>query len=65
MEATDSDDSSGVGSGTACQGQARFISKARQLEKLRSRLSSEKSDGMMPCSMVSACKGCSAGDVYL
>lgn len=55
----------GVGSGATCPDQRGFVSKARQLEKLRSRLDFEKKDGIMPCSMVSACKGCSATEVYM
>lgn len=66
VEAADSADSlSGVGSAATHPCQRRFVSKARQLEKLRSRLSLEKKNGMTPCCMVSACKGCDAGDVYL
>ena len=53
-------------SGTTRPAQRKFISKAKQLEKLRSRLSLEKKNGILPCSMVGACKGCSASnDVYL
>ena len=51
--------------GTTHPAQRNFVSKARQLEKLRSRFSLEKKNGMSPCSMVGACKGCSAGNVYL
>ncbi|KAF8138121.1 hypothetical protein EV363DRAFT_1427071 [Boletus edulis] len=51
--------------GTTRPAERRFVSKVRQLEKLRSRFSLEKKNGIMPCSMVGACKGCSAGNVYL
>ncbi|KAG8218326.1 hypothetical protein J3R82DRAFT_3940 [Butyriboletus roseoflavus] len=56
---------SGIDNGATCPAQWKFASRARQLEKLRSRFSLEKKDGITPCSTVSACKGCSAGDVYL
>lgn len=43
----------------------RYVSKDKQLEKLRSRLSHERRNGTGTCSMVSACKGCRADEVYL
>ncbi|KAL4075685.1 hypothetical protein J3A83DRAFT_4088091 [Scleroderma citrinum] len=43
----------------------RLVPRDKQLERLRSRLSLERSTGASSCSMVSACKGCRAGEVYL
>ncbi|KAG9317147.1 hypothetical protein JVU11DRAFT_1339 [Chiua virens] len=54
-----------VGNDATRPAQRGFVPKARQLEKLRSKISLEKKNGILPCSMVRACKGCSAGDVYL
>lgn len=66
VEAADSAASlSGIYNGATGPAQRRFVSKAKQLEKLRSRFSLEEKNGMTPCSTVSACKGCSARDVYL
>lgn len=56
---------SGIDNGANRPAKQRFVSRSRQLEKLRSRFSLEKKNGITPCSTVSACKGCSAGDVYL
>lgn len=66
VEAADSAASlSDIDNGVTRPVQWRFVSRAKQLGKLRSRFSLEKKNGMTPCSTVSACKGCSAGDVYL
>ncbi|KIJ70411.1 hypothetical protein HYDPIDRAFT_105122 [Hydnomerulius pinastri MD-312] len=43
----------------------RFVAKDKQLEKLRSRLSFERKNGIAPCSTVNACGSCKAGTVYL
>jgi hypothetical protein len=56
---------SDAGGSTPRLAERKFVSKNKQMEKLRSRLSFERRNGIAPCSMVSACKGCSAGDVYL
>ncbi|KIK99714.1 hypothetical protein PAXRUDRAFT_30357 [Paxillus rubicundulus Ve08.2h10] len=56
---------SDAGSSTPRPVERRFVSKDKQMEKLRSRLSFERRNGTTPCSMVSACKGCSPGGVYL
>jgi len=56
---------SGAGGHVPRATERRFVSRDKQLEQLRSRLSLEKSTGAGSCSMVSACKGCRAGEVYL
>ncbi|KAH7888077.1 hypothetical protein F5I97DRAFT_1936078 [Phlebopus sp. FC_14] len=43
----------------------KFVSKDKQLEKLRSRLSLEREYGDGLCSVVSPCKGCRVGEVFL
>ncbi|KAF9224338.1 hypothetical protein BS17DRAFT_703418 [Gyrodon lividus] len=56
---------SNAGNCTPRPAEWRFVSKDKQLEKLRNRLSFERKNGMVPCSTMSACKGCSAGDISL
>ncbi|KAG6333765.1 hypothetical protein ID866_5327 [Astraeus odoratus] len=65
LDMMESAPSSDTGDNVPRTTERRFVSRDKQLEKLRSRLSLEKFVGTGPCSMVSACKGCMAGEVNL
>lgn len=56
---------SGADNHAQCTTERRFVCRDKQLEKLRSRLSRETPMGSGSCFMVSACKGCRAGEVSL
>ncbi|KAI6122819.1 hypothetical protein EDD17DRAFT_1473555 [Pisolithus thermaeus] len=56
---------SGADNHAQCTTERRFVCRDKQLEKLRSRLSLGTPMGSGSCFMVSACKGCRAGEVSL